>query len=364
MRCASLLLCGVTLSLAADLVGQAPVIQSGGVGNAASNVTLTSGSPQMLIAIKGQNLATSTEAAGAYPLPYTLGGATVFFNGQPVPISYASPQQLDVQAPGASVSAGQTYSVLVRTASGVSGPYPIPVSTINNVGVFTQDTTGCGQAVAYNVHADGSVSLNTPRNSLDPTRDWGLTFYLTGLGYFPDRMDGVPWTYNPPDNDLYGGFSLYFGAPGLTNVAWAMNSQYSGPAPGTVGIDQANLTGQSTGGIPQGCHVPAFLSGTYATSQLVDVSIQPGGGSCSDPGDGTLGVINWQQTTVSDYGQISTSAAIVASSSNPTAWAFGRRVPTAPIPWVCGLSRVRLQPVRLCPAADRSPARSMQVNWG
>ncbi len=177
MRCASLLLYGVMLSVAADLFGRAPVIQSGGVGNAASNVTLTSGSPQMLIAIKGQNLATSTEAAGAYPLPYTLGGATVFFNGQPVPILYASPQQLDVQAPGASVSAGQTYSVLVRTAAGVSSPYPIPISTITNVGVFTQDTKGCGQAVAYNVHADGSVSLNTPQNSLDPPGTGALPFF-------------------------------------------------------------------------------------------------------------------------------------------------------------------------------------------
>jgi uncharacterized protein (TIGR03437 family) len=39
----------------------------------------------MLIASKGQHLATSTETAGAYPLPYTLGGATVSFNGQPAP---------------------------------------------------------------------------------------------------------------------------------------------------------------------------------------------------------------------------------------------------------------------------------------
>jgi len=48
-----------------------------------------------------------------------------------------------------------------------------------------------------------------------------------------------------------------------------------------------------------------------ATSQLVDVSVQPGGGSRSDPDGGTLGVINWHQTIVSDYGQICTSAAIV-----------------------------------------------------
>jgi uncharacterized protein (TIGR03437 family) len=80
----------------------------------------------MLIAIKGQNLATSTETAGAYPLPYTLGGATVSFNAQ----------QLDVQAPGASVSAGQTYSVLVTAAAGASSPYPIRYPLIKNVGVF------------------------------------------------------------------------------------------------------------------------------------------------------------------------------------------------------------------------------------
>jgi len=67
-------------------------------------------------------------------------------------------------------------------------PYTIPLVTgtapylVGPLGVFTQDTSGCGQAVAYNVHADGSVSLNTPQNSLDPGKDAGLTFFLTGLG--------------------------------------------------------------------------------------------------------------------------------------------------------------------------------------
>ncbi|MGD0360573.1 MAG: hypothetical protein ABSC93_06860 [Bryobacteraceae bacterium] len=73
---------------------------------------------------------------------------------------------------------------------------------IDPLGVFTQDSSGCGQAVAYNVHADGSVSLNTPQNSLDPDKDAGLTIYLTGLGGldFTDRPNGLPWTYNPSDN--------------------------------------------------------------------------------------------------------------------------------------------------------------------
>jgi len=37
------------------------VIETGGVQNAASNIALASIAPQALIAIKGQNLATSTE---------------------------------------------------------------------------------------------------------------------------------------------------------------------------------------------------------------------------------------------------------------------------------------------------------------
>lgn len=54
-----------------------------------------------------------------------------------------------------------------------------------------------GQAsTIYNVHPDGSVSLNTPQNSLDPDKDVGLTIFLTGLGGldFGDRKDGTQHT--------------------------------------------------------------------------------------------------------------------------------------------------------------------------
>jgi uncharacterized protein (TIGR03437 family) len=306
------------LVVAPSLFGQTPLIQTGGVQNAASNIGLTSVSAQMLVVIKGQNLATSTEGASGSPLPFTLGGASVFFNGYPAPLLYASPAQINAQIPSALsdvIYSNQAISAVVRTAAGSSEAYPVPVTRFYDLGIFTQDQTGCGQAVAYNIHPDGSVSLNTPGNSLDPGKDLGLTFFLTGLGYFADRMDGVPWTYNPADNEAApsGTFATSFGAPGVTNVWSTPGLQYVGPAPETVGIDQANVLGPWAG-TPQGCHVPMFLylSNGYGSSQLVDVSVQSGGGSCADPPDGTLGIIKWQEGTVSDTSGVSTSAAITA----------------------------------------------------
>jgi uncharacterized protein (TIGR03437 family) len=238
----------LALALATVAFAQAPVpvIAPGGVQNTASNVALSSIAPQMLITIRGQNLASYTQTAAGYPLPTTLGGANVSLLGGPfgspaVQLLYASPSQINALVPGI---AGTSLSVTVQTASGAfsSAPYPIPVATgdypwpVGPLGIFTQDSSGCGQAVAYNVHADGSVSLNTPRNSLDPENDAGLTIYLTGLGSldFPDLQDGVPWAYNSADNlaPEFGNLAaVMFGAPGLTGTAGGLTLSYLGPAP-------------------------------------------------------------------------------------------------------------------------------------
>jgi uncharacterized protein (TIGR03437 family) len=83
----------------------------------------------MLVTIKGQNLATSTQAANGYPLPTTLGGATVTFTGAsgplPAPLFYASPTQINAEAPNGITGA----SIVVTTARGSSAPYQIPVVT-------------------------------------------------------------------------------------------------------------------------------------------------------------------------------------------------------------------------------------------
>jgi len=339
MRRLCLLMAPALLLAAPRAFAQAPVIET--VENTASNLTLASIAPEMLITIRGQNLATSRASASGYPLPTTLGGAEVVFYGSGytllASLYYASPTQINGVVPNGI----QGTSIVVSTKAGFSAPYNVPLIAANapyaigQLGIFSQDTSGCGQAVAYNVHQDGSISLNTPQNSLDPEKDAGLTIYLTGLGAanFDDLQDGVPWTYNPTDNLAPQVVSsVTFGAPEWTATASKLTLSYLGPAPGKVGIDQANALG-GWKGWPQGCKVPLSLTlfqplvddniayppvslpavvGPLSYSQLVDVSIHPGGGACADPSDSTLGLITWQKSTVSDAGGTSSTEAVSA----------------------------------------------------
>ena len=355
-----LLITAVTLLAIAPVASaQAPAIASGGVQNTASNIALSTIAPQMLVTIKGQNLAASTQAANGYPLPTTLGGATVTFTDAsgPVlaPLLYASPTQINAQVPDGITGA----SIVVTTARGASAPYQVPVVTgtspylIGPLGIFSQDTSGCGQAVAYNVHPDGSVSLNTPQNSLDPDKDVGLTIFLTGLGGldFADRQSGVPWTYKSSDNlapQLVS--SVAFGAPELTATAADLTLSYLGPAPGKVGVDQANALGQWKGW-PQGCKVPLSLAllepqvnddvdnspvtatfVPFTSTQIVDVSIQPGGGVCTDPPDSTLGILTWQKHIVSDFVGSSSTEAVTAQFIQSEGLGFPQPPTGAPFP--------------------------------
>ncbi len=344
-------LCAITVLFPMLAAAQAPVIDKGGVESAATNTTLSYIAPQMLVTIKGQHLAGFTEIASGWPLPETLGGATVTFDGVAAPLLYASAAQINVQAPSSLVLRQGTIdgrcsptSVVVTTAAGSSAAYPVCVN-FPAPGIFTQDGSGCGQATAFNIRTDGSLALNTPRSSLDPGKDLGLAVFLTGQGSFNGRLDGVPWTYDPSAY-LAGGYGITptLGYPGLTNK-WDLTTQYAGPAPGTAGLDQLNALGH-WGGLPQGCHVPLYLVYPGVVSQLVDVSIKAGGGACADPPEGTLGVITWQQTVVSDTGGPVTSATITAQFIQSDGLGFwqpgaapeGPEGPLTPVPAACDIS--------------------------
>jgi uncharacterized protein (TIGR03437 family) len=344
------------------------VIQSGGVQNAASNIALTSIAPQVLVAIKGQNLSTSTELANGYPLPTTLGGATVTFSGAAgplvAPLFYASPTQINAQVPNGITGT----TVVVTTAAGVSAPYTIPVVSqsyaqpIGPLGIFSQDETGCGQAVAFNIPSDGRpMTLNTPQNSLDPDNDLGLAIFLTGLGglEFSDRQNGLPWTFNNSDNlatqlvsSGAGEISATLGAPGLTATTGGLSATYLGPAPGKVGVDQANVLGQWKGA-PQGCRVPLSLAVLapqlagagyipFTSTQLVDISVQPGGGVCADPpaSDSGLGIVAWQKSTVSDAGGPSSAETVTAQFIQSEGLGFPQPGPL----WTGAYGPVAVQP--------------------
>lgn len=275
---ARLLLFAAALS-GAGLRAQTPVVQPGGVQNAAS---LSSQdplviAPQMIVTLRGQYLAASAAAATKSRCPLSW-QAPRLFNGVAAPLFSVSPAQINVQVPSA-LSNATTASIVVTTAAGTSATASAPVAGAA-YGIFTQDMSGCGQGEVWNVHPNGSTSLNSPQNSFDPSNDVALTLYMTGFGGVTDRQDGVPWVYNPSDNAAYLAFGAYLGVPGLQRTSY-LKALYAGPAPGLVGVDQINLQSPGPNPYPQGCALPLYLTDySRSASQFVNVSIHMGGGAC------------------------------------------------------------------------------------
>jgi uncharacterized protein (TIGR03437 family) len=300
----ALRLCVVCLTFLAPIgrvFAQIPVIELAGVKNAASYDSVIA--PQMLVSIFGHDFSNLTFTSTANPLPRQLNGTTVTFNGTAAPILYISPTQINVQVPSV-LQGSLTADVVVTTVKGASNTVTVSISDGKAMGIFTQGSTGCGQVAAFNVHADRSVALNTPENSLDPQTDLGLSIFLTGIGSFPDRKDGIPWQYNPGDQ-VASPMAAILGIPNLSSFRTLLNITYAGPAPELVAVDQLNalLIRDQKGvpPVPQGCKVPLFLTdSTSSATQFVNVSIHNGGGACSDPQPDGLAIVDWQKNFVSD----------------------------------------------------------------
>jgi hypothetical protein len=152
----------------------------------------------------------------------------------------------------------------------------------------------------------------------DPVRDVGLTRFLTGLGTFQDRTDGVPWQFNPSDN-REASINAIFGIPDVGMYSPPLTVSYAGPAPLLAGVDQVNvgfsyfpnmLTGVGQAMASEGCRVPLYLTNETSASQIVNVSIHRNGETCSDSPVNTLGIVTWKQNVVSDVGNSSASTGI------------------------------------------------------
>ena len=310
----------LTLATLSYAFGQQPVIRA--ITNAASGVS-SAVAPQMLISIYGANLAGRTTQADNFPLPVQLAGTSVTFNGFPAPLLYVSPTQLNAQVP-TGVQGSPEANAVVTTPSGASAEFAVGVSSGRVLGVFTQDASGCGQAAVLNIHADGSMSVNTPLNSFDPQADEGLAFFVTGMGAFEDRADGRAWQVNPVD-DVRQQIGMTYGEiPGPAVISLGapyFGISYAGPAPGLAGVEQVNAfySPQSPVVFPplipplETCRMPVAIFSSGAAdrpSQYVNVSVHSGGGACVEPPADSLGVINWQQHVTSESGGTLSSSSV------------------------------------------------------
>jgi uncharacterized protein (TIGR03437 family) len=206
-----------------------PVTTSQATVNAAS---LTGGgtvAPGELVSIYGVGLgpATPVSAPSGAPLPVTLGGTQVSFNGTLAPIAYSSPFRVDVQVPFG-VTPGSTVPIQISNNS-VPGT-TVQLSVVDAVpGVYTVGAAGLGHISAIN--QDGSIT-----SALKPAPKGSyVTLYASGLGAITPQLatgavpptTGVLSKVNGPTSVLIGGV--------------AASVQFAGAAPGLPGVYQVNI---------------------------------------------------------------------------------------------------------------------------
>ncbi len=155
--------------------------------------------PGSLVVVRGENF-TGGEAyaAESFPLPASLGGVSVQFDGLQARLLSVGPQRIEAQAPSLlgmeALEAGGTAlaTVVVETAEGGSYPRRFTVAA-HAPGVFTASGAGTGQAAAL---LAGAGALAAPRGAASgqsrPARAGDvLEIYATGLGPVePPLADG------------------------------------------------------------------------------------------------------------------------------------------------------------------------------
>ena len=155
--------------------------------------------PGSVVVVRGENF-TGGEAYAAegFPLPASLGGVSVQFDGLQARLLSVGPQRIETQAPSLlgreALEAGGTAvaTVVVETAEGGSYPRRFTVAA-HAPGVFTASGAGTGQAAAL---LAGAGALAAPRGAAGgqsrPARAGDvLEIYATGLGPVdPPLADG------------------------------------------------------------------------------------------------------------------------------------------------------------------------------
>lgn len=158
-----------------------PAFPAAGVVNAAPMI---SGAPLAIgsiAAMFGLNLASQPSSATSFPLPLTLGGASVTINGILAPLFYASPLQINFFVPYE--LAGQTTAtIVVSTPNGLAVATGVPIAP-QSPGLFLTDAAG-DPAV---IHSNGQ-----PVSAASPAAGGEIVeIFATGLG---------PVTNAPADN--------------------------------------------------------------------------------------------------------------------------------------------------------------------
>ena len=140
--------------LIAGVASAQPVISAGGIVNGASFASGQGVAPGSIVSIFGTGFASKIAPADTVPLTSSLGGVSVTFNKEPMPLFFVSAGQINAQVPW-NIPANGPQSVVVTNGSVASAPVMATVIP-SAPGIFTLNS-GTGPAIVQN-NSDGTFA--------------------------------------------------------------------------------------------------------------------------------------------------------------------------------------------------------------
>jgi uncharacterized protein (TIGR03437 family) len=250
------------LKMAATAPPSAVAVNDGGVVNNASFASSPAPvAPGSMAAVFGSGLNTGSSALSSSfgpdgKLVTSLGGTSVTVNNIPAPMFYSTAGQLGIQIPFE--LAGQTSATIQVAVGGQASPPRTIFLDAFAPGIFTVSQDGRGAAAAF--HQDGVIPV-TAQNPARPGEV--VVFFGTGLGALnPPLATGAPSLGNRTASTLTASID---GVPGEV--------QFSGAAPGFVGLNQVNVRIPAT--TRSASNLPVLLSIGGKQSNSVTIAVAP-----------------------------------------------------------------------------------------
>jgi len=212
-----------------------------------------------LISIYGANLSPTNIATSQIPVPTALANSCITVNGQPIPLIFVSPTQVNAQMPFQAVGA---ETVVVHTPGGTSDNFNLIVQPTAPA-VFLSGAAGPVNNLPTIIRASNGL-LATDSNPIHPNDT--LIIYLTGLGQTnPSGVTGFPAPGSPLSKALI--------APTVSLGGMNLTVLYAGLAPGEVGVNQINVV--VPGNAPTGLTLPLTINQGGSATVTVSMRVIP-----------------------------------------------------------------------------------------
>jgi uncharacterized protein (TIGR03437 family) len=212
-----------------------------------------------LASVFGSNLAIGQASSTVpAPLPTTLAESSFAVGGQLAPLYFAMPTQVNLQIPWE--LAGETQTSIVATVHGVASSAQTVTLSPFAPGIFSSDASGTGQGA---VLIAPTAELAAPGTAAP--RGGYISIFCTGLGAVTNQPATGAAAPGAP-------YSLTRTQPTVRIGGVVAVLQYSGLAPGYVGLYQVNALVPMS--VSPGNAVPVIVSVGNSTSNTVTIAVQ------------------------------------------------------------------------------------------